>query len=233
MAQVFKLYRIQQVDTKIDSINKRLIEIEDEIINNKSVLTAEANLEKIKNAQLSKQKDLTKLEDEITKFRIKLDQNQSSLYGGKITNPKELQDLQIESDALHRKITDLEDKLIGLMIEAEEINDEVTDYQAALNSEKNNYATKVSKLNAEKANNLSELNRLSGERETISSSIPPDELLLYIEIRNKRKGIAVTKVVEKSCSACGSSLSATLLRQAKSPSHIAFCETCGRILYAE
>ena len=49
---------------------------------------------------------------------IKLDQNQSSLYGGKITNPKELQDLQIESDALHRKITDLEDKLIDLMIEA-------------------------------------------------------------------------------------------------------------------
>lgn len=233
MAQVFKLYRIQQVDTKIDTINKRLIEIENEIINDKSVLTAETNLENIKNAQLSKQKDLTKLEDEITKFRIKLDQNQSSLYGGKITNPKELQDLQIESDALHRKITDLEDKLIDLMIEAEEINVEVTDYQAALSSENNNYATKVSKLNAEKANNLSELNRLSGERETITSSIPPDELILYLEIRNKKKGIAVAKVVEQSCSACGSSLSATLLHQAKSPSHIALCETCGRILYAE
>lgn len=233
MAQVFKLYRIQQVDTKIDEINKRLVEIESEFKNDRRIVAAKNDLNYSYQKQTDKQKEIKNLENETAQFQIKLEQNQSSLYGGKITNPKELQDLQNESDSLRRKINDLEDKLIDLMIEVEEINEEVKNHLKVLEIEETEFTSKVSILLAEKNNYISELARYSSEREAIASTIPPDELFVYEGIRKKRKGIAVSKVVEQSCSACGSSLSSTLLHQAKSPSLVAFCETCGRILYAD
>ena len=164
--------------------------------------------------------------------RIKLDQNQSSLYGGKITNPKELQDLQSEAAALRRQITKLEDEQLERMIEAEDYQSLLDNVAAILQTTELAKQKRDKLLDQENQALVAEINRLRTERETVAGTAPADELQLYEEIRKKKNGIAVAKVVDHSCSACGSSLNATLLQAAKSPNRIAFCETCSRILYA-
>jgi predicted nucleic acid-binding Zn-ribbon protein len=78
----------------------------------------------------------------------------------------------------------------------------------------------------------SEVSRLEGERLAAASSISPEDMRLYDQLRAQRRGIAVAKVTDRACSACGSTLNATLLQAAHSPSQIARCDTCGRILYS-
>jgi len=86
-------------------------------------------------------------------------------------------------------------------------------------------------LNQEKARLQIEMANLETERAAMVGSIPPADLSLYEQLRTQRRGIAVAKVKDKACAACGTTLSATLLHAAHSPSQITRCETCGRILY--
>lgn len=232
MAQVFKLYRLQQLDTQIDQLISRVQEIQSEIKDDTSVRSARNKFEQARQQLQKKQSEIKTSETHAETIRIKLDQNQSSLYGGKISNPKELQDLQQEAASLRRQLSAIEDEMLELMIAAEEIQSEVDTAQAWLENAESIHTRKSESLTAERAQTEAEIARLSSERDTVAQTAPPDELMLYRELRNKRRGIAVAKVVDGACSACGSNLNSSLLQQAKSPLFIAYCETCSRILYA-
>ena len=90
----FQLFQIQEVDTSIDNYNKRIAEIDDQITNNKIIEKAEALVEVTKELLIKKSNKFKELNDEIEKKKIKKSQSQSSLYSGKVQNPKELEDLQ-------------------------------------------------------------------------------------------------------------------------------------------
>jgi len=61
--------------------------------------------------------------------------------------------------------------------------------------------------------------------------LPAEDIKLYTNLRESRRGIAVSKVVDKTCSSCGSTINASLLHAARSPTQINTCDVCGRILY--
>lgn len=232
MAQVFKLFRIQQIDSQIDQNQQQIKQNIHEINSLGEISTLRGQKDALEVKLHSKQSEIKKADAELEMVRIKLDQNQSSLYGGKITNPKELQDLQSEAAALRRQITKLEDEQLERMIEAEDYQSQLENVAAILQTTELAKQKKDRLLEQENQALVAEINRLRTERETVAGTAPADELQLYEEIRKKKNGIAVAKVVDHSCSACGSSLNATLLQAAKSPNRIAFCETCSRILYA-
>ena len=70
------------------------------------------------------------------------------------------------------------------------------------------------------------------QRKVAESTVIPNDLTTYNRLRKQRAGVAVAKVEERACSACGSTLSAALHQIARSPSQVVFCDSCGRILYA-
>ena len=100
-----------------------------------------------------------------------------------------------------------------------------------LEKKQSRYNQIQSDLSNEKVKLENELERLQGERTATTGAIPEDDLVLYQQLRVQRRGIAVAKVSNKACSACGSLLSATTLHSARSPNQITRCDTCGRILY--
>ena len=73
----------------------------------------------------------------------------------------------------------------------------------------------------------------AAEKQRISAAQPvdPDDLTIYEKMRKRKAGVAVAKVRDKTCSACGSTLAASLNQAARSPSQMVFCDSCGRILY--
>lgn len=232
MSQTFKFYRLQQLDSRLDQINARLSDIDRALGDQRALQQAEADSAAAGEALRQAAVELRRSEEDVKAQRIKIEQTEATLYGGKVRNPKELQDLQNESAALKRYLAVLEDRQLEKMIaydEAQMQQDEAADNleQVRMRSEQAG-----AKLLQEKAVLLEDHNRLQAERQAAASSVPQQELDLYNTLRKQRRGIAVAQVTDTYCSACGSTLSAALLHTARLPNQIARCDTCGRILYA-
>ncbi len=74
--------------------------------------------------------------------------------------------------------------------------------------------------------------RLENEREAALSGVPDEDLRFYQKTRESKNGLAVAKVNDNTCSACGNQLSQALAQAARSPDEINRCSICKRILYA-
>lgn len=231
MSQVFKLFRLQQIDSQLDRSRQKLKEIELKLKDDSIVRSIQIEVQEAEEKYQQALRNLKSLEQQSSAQRIKIEEVENALYGGKIKNPKELQDLQNESSALKRYLTVLEDRQLEAMIEFEET-------EALLETAKKRYSETLalfemnrSELSRERESLIKDIARQESERTAVCESIPPDYFELYEQLRYQRGGIAVARIVDRTCSACGSTLSAALFSFAQNPNTITRCSTCNRILY--
>jgi len=232
MSRPFKLYRLQQIDSQLDWTKKRLQEIETALEEDEALRTASTNAQGAEEALQSARKSLRSAEEDVRQQRVKIEQSEAALYGGMVRNPKELQDLEKEVAALKRYLSVLEDRQLEDMLFEEEA---LSTYRVAaekLEEEQARFTQQSKELLVEKEKVLKDISRFEGERQAAASSIAGQDLSIYTKLRSQRHGIAVAKVTEKTCSACGNTLNAALLHASRSPDQINLCDTCGRILYA-
>jgi uncharacterized protein len=232
MSQPFKLFRLQQLDSQIDSAQARLKEIQIALSDDRELKQAEVQARQSATTLEATRKALQRAEGDVKAQWLKIEQNESTLYSGKVRNPKELQDLQAEVAALKRYMEKLEERQLEEMISLEEAE---AQYQAdSIELEKVSARSAMLQQNLlkERESLLAEVERLQGERQATVTSVPESDLNLYTQLRQQRRGIAVAQVVDKNCSACGSTLNASLLHAARSPNQLTRCDTCGRILYS-
>lgn len=225
------LFRLQQIDSQYDQIQNRLGEIETALGDRSQLEQIERQVQETEERLLDTRKRLRQAEQAVKDQRIKIEQNESALYGGKVRIPKELQDLQNESVALKRYLEVLEDRQLEVMIEVEEVEAEQSGNMGRHQQAQSQTATQNALLMGERANLLNELNRLEIERQAALPSIAPDNLALYDLLRKQKKGVAVAKVSERACTACGATLTPAMVQAANSPSQISICPSCGRILF--
>jgi uncharacterized protein len=96
MSQVPHLYQLQKMDTELEQISQRLNEISKIIQNDQTLQLAEKTLSQSRASLHRAHIELRSSEERVSEQRIKIETSESNLYGGKIKNPKELQDLQLE-----------------------------------------------------------------------------------------------------------------------------------------
>ncbi len=232
MSQPFKLFRLQQVDSQLDQVRARLHEIELILSDNAALRQAQENERSAEQAWKDAQKALRHAEQEVQAQRIKIEQTDASLYGGKIRNPKELQDLQRELASLKRHITVLEDRQLENMLAVEDAEAGHQSASQAREAAHLQAETQHALLSAEQNTLLHRVSGLESERQAIDNSIEKEDMQLYEQLRQQRRGVAVAKVTEKTCAACGSTLTPGQIQAAHSPTQISRCTFCGRILYA-
>jgi len=232
MSQAFKLYRLQQVDTQLDKAHHRLTEIELDLQEDAALRIAQENANIAAIAQEAAHKQLKHAEVDVQGQQIKIEQNQARLYSGKVTNPKELQDLQQEAEALRRYLTELEDLQLEKMIAYEEASQQQEHASQSLETASADVAAKNGDLRNEKNRLTVEVERLVEERTATLDGITAEEIDIYEELRKQRAGLAIAKVDKMICSACGTTLSQALAQAARSPAELSRCSTCKRILYA-
>ena len=232
MSSPFKLFRLQQVDSQLDQVRSRLNEIERLLADNEVINKANNVLQDAKKAHETAQQELSKAEDEVKAVQAKLKENQDTLYGGKVKNPKELQDLQMEADSHKRHISALEEIELEKMVALEEQQSAVESAEKALEAALAQQGVKQRALGSEQNKLSAEAVRLEEERSADLSSIPNEDLKVYESLRTSKGGLAVAKVQSKTCGACGAELSASLAQAARSPNELARCDNCKRILYA-
>ncbi len=228
----FHLYQLQKVDLKLDALNKRLAEI-DRIRKDNSVRMDLENTYKVAKNQLDRQqKEYSDLVEKIDAKKLKSEQSESSLYSGSIKNPKELQDLQNEIKSLKNSISLLEDSQLQQMIDLEQSQGIVLSAQTAIDSFEEKNKLNFSILFSEELEKKTEIDKIDQERKLIMEQIDPINLEKYSQLRSSKKGIALSTIEDGCCAVCGTTLTPADCQTAKSPSKMAFCSSCGRILYA-
>jgi predicted nucleic acid-binding Zn-ribbon protein len=232
MSESFKLYRLQQIDSEIDKSFSRIKEIDRLLADDQEIRRSQLILDRAKKEQFEAEKRLRLAEQNVKEQQIKIERSQAALYGGKVTNPKELQDLQLESESLKNFLNTLEDQQLEAMLAMDEAEASFIEASEELAATESKVAEYKASLSVEKSVLLSEIERQQNERKAAAANIDPGEIRIYENLRKQKNGIAVARVLEKTCGACGSTLSATIFSAAQVPTKFTRCTTCGRILYA-
>jgi predicted nucleic acid-binding Zn-ribbon protein len=233
MSRSSQLLELQHIDTHFDQNLNRLLEIDSILSNDTEIVLAKSQLDLALEDLKITSKSLREAELKVQEQRRKIKQTDAKLYGGAIKNPKELQDLQNESNSLKRFLSVLEDRQLTLMLEVDDKKDLAAGAQAVYDNTLENAKRIYTELSAEQIeiNNTNEM--LKAERQRIITAILTADMVIYERLRKQRFGVAVSEVKDRACSACGATLTAALAQSARSPSQITYCETCGRILCSD
>jgi len=232
MNAAFHLYRQQKIDTQIQQLKSRVSDQETRLASDPALVQAEQNL-RLANQKLQEARQrLSKAEDEVKNTRIKMELDESSLYGGRIHNPKELQDLQNEVAALKRLLSQKEDDQLNCMVALEDAENIEKQSQAYLEKTKASSLSSHAALAGELGQSKRAIEKLHEERLAVANQIPHEAQEIYERLRATKKGLAVSLIDDDTCSICGTSIRPEEIQAARSSSHLVFCAFCGRILYA-
>lgn len=233
MSRPLQLFSLQKIDTALDTARSRLKEIEIALNDDATVVKAQKGTDAAEKIYKTANKELKRAEEEVQSQQEKIDKNQKIMYSGSVTNPKELEDLQNEAEALNRFLAVLEDRQLEKMIINEEAEATRQHKQANLETVTAQAAQDNVALTKEQKVLLEKVEGLENDREQAVSNIDSEDLNIYSKMREKHRGIAVAEVINKSCSACGGTLSASKAQDARSPNKITDCDNCRRILYSK
>jgi predicted nucleic acid-binding Zn-ribbon protein len=228
----FHLFQLQKIDLKVDSLNKRLSEIDRIRNDNSARKIIEQSLSSFSEVNKNQKRSYAEIEDRVKTKKLKIEQSESSLYGGSIKNPKELQDLQSEIKSLKQSLASLEDEQLQKLMDQEATEKEISVVQKTLQDFDTQLQIQFSSLFAEEDTKKVELEKLMQEHKAVLDQINPENLTIYQALRKLKNGIALSTIEDGCCAVCGSTLTPADCQTAKSPIHMATCSSCGRILYA-
>ena len=231
MSQISNLYRLQQIDSQLDSVHNNLYTIDIQLNDNLSLITAQQSVARAEEYLKSETKKLRVAEDKSYETRIKIELAEASLYGGKIQNPKELQELQNEVASLKRFMINLEDKQLEAMMLVENAEAKLMWANQEKNEIQRMLEERDRELNESKTKFLEQIDRLEAERKAVLPTILAQDLSLYEQLRKSRNGVAVAKISSRACTACGTTLTAAVIQTTQTTGPLVRCPTCGRILY--
>lgn len=231
MSQTLSLYRLQQIDSQLDRAQARLQAIQKALEDDADLHLAKEAAQMAETNLATATQAMKKAEEEVQAQRIKIEQNEASLFGGTVRNPKELQDLQNDVASLKRYLVTLEDRQLETMLTVESAETTNNAAQAALQATQSRSEEQNQGLTQEQTTIYKEIEKLTAERAAANDPIPAGALALYDQLRQQRRGVAVATISDGSCNACGSSLTPSEIQAARSQNQMGRCPSCGRILY--
>lgn len=222
------LYQLQRIDDTARAQNRRLVEIEALIGEGEELRYARSNFAHARDTlqELGKTQRLQELE--LDTVAGKLQAEESRLYGGRVTNPKELAGLQKEVRYLRQRHAELEDGLLDTMMAREDAKDRAAVQQGILEKVEAKWARDQALLVAERDELQAGMAQINGRRTELLGQIPAHALNTY-DYLFRTKGFAVAPVENGMCTGCRVSLSA-VDRQRVLDDELVTCSNCGRVL---
>ena len=232
MSASLGLHRLQQIDRQIDQTLSQLESIRQTLENDIELREALNHLENTQSANHHAHHELKNAEAEVEAQKIKIEQAESSLYGGKVHNPKELQDLQKDIISLKKHLVTLEERELEAMIKAENTENDLQSAKTRLELIQARLGNEHKKLLTDQSALTIKLEQFTEEREAALAPIESTTHQIYENLRQLKNGVAVAEVSDNSCASCGATITASLQQNARSQKQLANCPSCGRILYA-
>jgi predicted nucleic acid-binding Zn-ribbon protein len=231
MSLAGRLYKLQQLDLELQKKQQELSEVENQLGDNKALVSAESRLASQKEQLEDARKKQKSSEWELEDLQEKIRQIDSKLYSGKTKDPKELVYLEKEVKGLKSQTTIKEDTLLGLMSLTEETEARVKTTAGELERLKKEWEQRQETLRPRKSEIEIALADLQEERERSAEQIDSEAFNIYERIRITT-GQAVVKVERGRCLGCHITVPTSQWQKAKAGDLIQ-CNNCSRILYLE
>lgn len=177
-------------------------------------------------------KEQTRREDEIASLEEKVKRDERLLYGGTVSNVRELQALQDDVTGMKRRVSSLEDAGLEILDQLEPVEAEQRELEARIAAARQDEAARQAELNIAEAAIDADLAAVASERDAAAAGVPGDLLTEYARIRGRLGGIGVARLVGSRCDGCQLTLAAAEVERVKraGPESLVHCEECGRIL---
>lgn len=233
MSRASNLHRLQDLELELQRLEERKKEIDQILASSDEVARAIRKVERTQKQLVEARSAMGAIEQEVASQEAKISKSESSLYGGSVTDPKQLEELQMESASLRKHLAILEDRQLEQMLVLDDAEQEYETAKADLERTEAQVALEHAGLAKERDDVKVAIERLSTEREVAEGSIPPDDLQRYRTIQSRVGPRALATVQDRACSVCGMTIPPSQLQSVRSTSDLARCEHCGRILYQE
>jgi hypothetical protein len=230
MTQVHQLYKLQEIDTEIREKKQRLGEVLQFLKGPEWLLRARAELETAATQLHTLQTQRNQLNLESQSLNNKTKASENRLYSGKVTNPKEMSDLQHEIGSLNKRTAVLEDEILEVMLLMEEAEAKKATADEAARKAEIRWQKESADLQRERDELAVRLNKLLEMRKGQASIIDTALFQEYDQLLKKKGGTAVVRVRVDMCLGCRTTISANKVKEAKEGKK-AYCGSCGRIIY--
>ena len=232
-----ELYELQELDTVRAEKQRTLDAIRAELADESNLRQVRARLATIQ-AQYTSQNALRRdAQLAVEQIEVREELVQDRLYGGAVTNPRELEAFQEEQTMLSRQKSEAEDILLERMVATEELEEALASTQEALATIEERRSLRVPELRSRGRALSDELQGLNQRRDEMLPQFPPQMLSTYETLRASRDGQAVSKVIASRgrdvCEACRVALPRSDIQRLRTGESLVQCNNCRRILYME
>jgi len=186
------------------------------------VASAKQRLADNQNARRGVEKDVAVHQGRLSKFREQ---------AMAVKTNQEYHAIQHEMAFAQAEIKTLEDRILELMVDADDLTAAVKKAEGALNADQKTVEAEKKALAAESVRLKAELDQLRAERHTLVGAIEPKVLAMFELVAKRRNGLAVAEARDGICTICHVRLRPQVFNTIRRNDEIIQCDTCQRILF--
>lgn len=230
--QLYALLLLQEIDGEILNEEKKQKRLPVRIHETKNLIQS------IEQKYQGKKESLRKLQLKIKRRDMdakaiegKIEKHQNELYGGKISDIKELKQLQKVIETLKKERDIVEEDLLVLMDEEDNLKIDLSEIEKERLQASNLLELRKKEVNQQEKVIKEYIEKKSKEREEISSQINDARLIeRYNMLWNEKDGQVVVEVDGSICSGCNLSLPSDIIYHLQREGLLITCPNCNRIL---
>ena len=226
------LLSLQDTDQALALRRRDYRQVEQELKSEGGLPELRENCEKVRVMELESKVETARLESELAMLKGKVAELETRLYGGAITNVRELTAIETEHSAARRNLAQVEESIAPAEIAAEHARQQFEGLTQELTEKEGLWKARNIELRQEKVRVGTEYNKMLELRNAEASEIPEDDLARYTRLFRSNRGVAVVRVDRGVCQGCAVRLPVgelTRLRNADGPIPC----SCGRALITE
>lgn len=225
------LCRLNALDQEWDEKGRRYQAVRERLAD-QSALEAARKAQQERRAALSQKRGaLRDGELELNALQEKARQTEESLYSGRITSSRELENLRRDFEHLKQRIAQLEETLLDLMETVETLERETAQGEVELSAFEARWTAEREADLALHQELRARLQAIQQEREILRSQIDANALATYDALRRSKGGTPLAPMKDSACQICRVAVPLKKAQLIERQEGLILCEGCGRILY--
>ena len=231
MRSVNELYELQALDLEIQRREEELAEVQARLADDSRRVQAYRRLAVLERKVSELGTSRRQSERAVETIERRISEIDRRMYGGMVTNPRELEAYQEERESLANNRSEEEDRLLEFMVEMEDAEELRDAAKSEFDRVENERRQEVAELSARRNELAAELPDLQARRGDMAAEFAPSLLATYENARRTRGGQGAALVDRRGlCHGCRLVIPNAELARVRAGQELALCGNCSRIL---
>ena len=226
------LLDLQDLDNRLGAATGRVASIDRSLSSRASLAIREKKINERRGHLKDLESEQRDLEMTSQSTRERLSTVEDKLYGGSVSNPRELQGLNRELGNLRTSLQTLDELVLENLMNVEETQKELLADEGRFEQEEKSWSRDQKDMAQEKLELQTQVAAMEQQRRYIIEGLGSLTIEVYERVRRSKGGQAVAKVEQGLCRACGVTLPTHRVQRARMGREPVHCDSCGRILFA-